>query len=68
MIDFTGDTWKAVKARTEERLATLRTRLESEGLGIDETNSLRGAIKELKLQLDLAKPEPKIPSGGDSYT
>lgn len=56
-----GPTWAKVEEHLETRLASLRSELEKPGLGPTETESLRGAIRELKNLRKRAGAQPLIP-------
>ena len=54
-IDPHSDTWKAIKARADERLNTLRLQNDAFGLDPNGTAVIRGRIAELKELLALEK-------------
>ncbi|MEK9721984.1 MAG: hypothetical protein VW405_00690 [Rhodospirillaceae bacterium] len=66
-IDFQSETWRALQEQAAERIESYRTRLEKEGLSLEETERLRGRIAELRALLALAKPKPQFPLSRAPY-
>lgn len=58
MIEAYSQTWQEVKRYVDDRIATLRIKLE-QSLSPDETLQVRAQLKELRLLLEL--PERDIP-------
>lgn len=59
MIDPHSATWLAVKAEIDKELETARTRLETRGLPVADTEHQRGRIAALKDIAALAEPHPE---------
>ena len=55
-IDEHSPTWRAVKAWAEQRLAQHRSLLEAPVLQQTDSDLVRGAIRDLKLLLELTQP------------
>lgn len=66
-IDPNSATWEAVKAHVEKALEGARSQLEASGLGLPETEYVRGQIKALTGVLDLTKVRPRIESTDPAY-
>ena len=52
-IDFTSGLWLGIKRLLEEQLQDLRVQNDSQSLGPEQTASIRGEIKRIKILLDL---------------
>ena len=55
-IQVDSPTWREIERWIEERLQIRRSALEMTGLPMDETENARGAIEELHVLQNLAKP------------
>lgn len=60
MIDRNSATWALVQKHAEKRLSELRERLETPGMDQVTTESVRGAVRELKNVLALVDEKPKF--------
>lgn len=60
MIDLNSETWRTVTKHAEDRLRSLRDRLEASGTDQPTTERYRGAIRELRDVLGLAEEKPEI--------
>lgn len=62
--DLHSRTWSLVKVHVDERLSTLRTRLEG-SLSWEDTLQCRAQIRELKQLLEISQPEetPSLNTG-----
>jgi hypothetical protein len=57
-IDIHSPTWRAVKAWADKRASTSRTQVETPNLSLPETECARGALRELRLLLELPNQKP----------
>lgn len=54
--------WAKIQKYAEQRLDLLRARNDSTALTLEQTSTLRGQIKEVKILLELASPNPGVTS------
>jgi len=59
-IDPNSATWRELVRHIDERIETLRVRLEYQGLPTDETEGIRGAIAELREIRDLGEAKTDV--------
>lgn len=68
MIDRHSDTWREVAAWTTDELSRACARVESLGVGPDETENLRGRIAVLRELLAMQdEPEVRVVETGEDY-
>lgn len=67
MIDVHSETWVYVRDWAQSELERTRNNLESIGLDMAETESLRGRAAALRQLLSLALPRPVIAAQDVSY-
>ena len=63
-IDRYSQTWQAVETHLEDRLTTLRSKLEGE-LSPEETIATRARIREIRVLLEEARPEEPLTEPSD---
>jgi len=63
-IDRYSQTWQAVEAYLEDRLSTLRSKLEGE-LSPEDTIATRARIREIRALLEEATPEEPLSEPSD---
>ena len=66
-MDKNSETWREVSAWTEAELTKASERLETFGVGPEETWSLRGQIRSLRELLALAEPDLRVIETVEDY-
>ncbi len=68
MIDKHSATWREIAAWAEAELSKACERIETLGVGSDETENLRGAIRELRTLLAMQdEPEQRVIEQTEGY-
>lgn len=62
LLDVTSGTWKFVRAWCLDRIVKLSLKNEEVGLDMEETNAIRGAIRDLRILLAQANPKMDVKS------
>ncbi len=66
-MDKNSETWREVSAYAETVLTAAATRLETFGVGPEETGSLRGQILAMRTLLAWAEPELRVVAESEDY-